>query len=412
MSKIFNTRQEMIKNLNLYGRFAEIGVLNGNFSQDILDICPYIHDINLVDIWSSGNIISGDQDGNNVVTYEGEQLYKIVCDKFKDNPRIKIIKALSNDYLLSLPDNHLNGIYIDADHSYEGCIKDLRLALRKVKKNGWILGHDYDITDKCKHRYNFGVKKAVDEICKEFGLTINAYAMDGCVSYAIKNNPKPLNIAICSLSDRPDLCNISWKVLSDYCENHNYEFYISSKIIDKSRHPSWSKILLIDEVLNRQHDMIVWIDDDIIITEPQISLEKLLADFIYSDKIFCTSSDTNGQTFNCGFMAVKNMPQTKELLIKIYRSCDNDGYKGFWEQTTMQKLYNEDEGFKSTMYIYPPAVIQGFYSNTIYKDDKFLWKNGKTFACHLAGLVGSDRVQIMKYLSQKYSKEILDLLLK
>ena len=411
MTLTFDTRQDLIKHLNLYGKFAEIGVLNGDFSTEIINLSPYLVEVNLIDLWS-GIITSGDQNGNNVLEYDGNILFDHVKNIFKDNDKVKLYKMLSTEYLSNLKDNYLNSIYIDADHSYEGCLRDLKLAIRKVKKNGWILGHDYDFTDKCNNKYNFGVKKAVDEFCKEYGLNIYALTKDGCMSYAIQNIPKPTNIAVCSLSDRIELYNISWKVISDYCENHNYEFYISNKILDTERHPSWSKILLIDEILNRQHDIVVWLDDDMLITEIQISLEKLLVDFIYSDKIIAMSEDTNGQIFNCGFMAVKNTSKTKDLLKYIYNNCIDNGFQNFWEQSTMQKLYIDNQSFKSNIMIYEPGILQGFYSSSIYKDDRYIWKNEKTFICHLAGLPLVDRVQIMRYLSNKYSKEILNLLLK
>lgn len=47
-------------------------------------------------------------------------------------------------------------LFIDGDHSYEGVKEDIRLWVRRVKKGGAVLFHDYLGS-------NFGVKKAVDE---------------------------------------------------------------------------------------------------------------------------------------------------------------------------------------------------------------------------------------------------------
>jgi hypothetical protein len=34
-------------------------------------------------------------------------------------------------------------VFIDGDHSYDGCLNDIRLWRRAVKSGGWIGGHDY-----------------------------------------------------------------------------------------------------------------------------------------------------------------------------------------------------------------------------------------------------------------------------
>jgi hypothetical protein len=53
----------------------------------------------------------------------------------------------------------LDFVFINADHSYEGCAADIHAWLPKVKAGGWIGGHDYDNTD----YPGFGVKRAVDQ---------------------------------------------------------------------------------------------------------------------------------------------------------------------------------------------------------------------------------------------------------
>ena len=52
------------------------------------------------------------------------------------------------------PDESIDFLFIDADHSYEAVKKDLELWYPKVKHGGVISGHDY--TEPC------GVKMAVD----------------------------------------------------------------------------------------------------------------------------------------------------------------------------------------------------------------------------------------------------------
>ncbi len=180
------TRQDMIKYLNLSGRVTEIGVFRGDFAEDLLKLCPNIEKLTLVDIWSPCVIGSGDQDGNNFQNYSGLDNYQVVLSRFYTNHRVRIIRDLSSEYFKDTKEESLDVVYIDGDHSYEGCSKDLEDSYKVVKKGGWIMGHDYKFTSKCKENYDFGVGKAVDEFCSKYNLKIDHFGMDGCVSYAIK----------------------------------------------------------------------------------------------------------------------------------------------------------------------------------------------------------------------------------
>lgn len=43
-----------------------------------------------------------------------------------------------------LTGNLFDMVFIDGDHSYEGCLLDIQTWLPLVKPGGWICGHDYD----------------------------------------------------------------------------------------------------------------------------------------------------------------------------------------------------------------------------------------------------------------------------
>lgn len=182
---IFDNRNEMIKSIKPNAIIAELGVFNGDFTKCILDICNP-KELVLIDLWDNTIIDSGDVDGNDVVCYNGEFLYSKVLNEYSSYSNIKIIKNYTS-YLSTFPNNYFDIIYIDADHSYNGCKNDLLISYDKIKNNGFIMGHDYEQNlHKTKNIYNFGVSKAVDEFCIEKNQEIIIKAMDGCVSYGIK----------------------------------------------------------------------------------------------------------------------------------------------------------------------------------------------------------------------------------
>lgn len=62
-------------------------------------------------------------------------------------------------------DGSMDFVFLDADHSYEGVRDDIAAWLPKVRKGGWLGGHDY-ANDMPEYDFS-GVKRAVDEAFPE-----------------------------------------------------------------------------------------------------------------------------------------------------------------------------------------------------------------------------------------------------
>jgi len=183
---MFNNRVDMLSIISPGGTYCEIGTLDGVFSKVIFDkLSP--KNLVLIDLFQ-GTCGSGDQDGNNYKEYDLNFSYQELSSFFAEKP-VKLLKGDSSSMLYTFDDNTFDMIYIDGDHRYEGCRKDLEVAYKKCKSGGFIMGHDYEMNmSKAKTYYNFGVKQAVDEFCDKYKQNITYKAMDGCVSYAIKLN--------------------------------------------------------------------------------------------------------------------------------------------------------------------------------------------------------------------------------
>ena len=157
---------------------AEIGVFEGEFSHFIhRTIRPSM--LYLVDLFQ-GAMISGDKNGENIKTIQLEHSYQALLAKYHSNPEISLFRGRSELFLSLLPDSHLDFIYIDGDHRYEGCCADLKLARKKVKRGGVIAGHDY-----CPQFP--GVMRAVDEFSCEHNLSLELTSEDRCASYMLFN---------------------------------------------------------------------------------------------------------------------------------------------------------------------------------------------------------------------------------
>jgi predicted O-methyltransferase YrrM len=185
----FETRGDMIRALvRPFGEYVEVGVFEGTFADTIATTLTPAKLV-LIDIFE-GTMGSGDQDGNNFKFINLLDTYhrlKKVQSAYPDS--LKVLKGWSYEWLPTLEDDAYDMIYLDADHSYEGTLRDLRLAFPKVHHGGWLMGHDYEMNMKKAHKvYDFGVRQAVEEFCAEAGQEVYAKAMDGCVSFAIRVN--------------------------------------------------------------------------------------------------------------------------------------------------------------------------------------------------------------------------------
>jgi hypothetical protein len=89
---------------------------------------------------------------------------------------VRVMEGDSVAALASLPDQSLDLIYIDGDHSYEGVKADTDQAIRKVKPDGLLIFNDYIMYD---HLQNgaYGVVQAVNELVDETDWRIIGFAL-------------------------------------------------------------------------------------------------------------------------------------------------------------------------------------------------------------------------------------------
>jgi len=187
----YDTREDMIKGVVPTGGIGcELGVYAGEFAEQLMRIAKPDKLI-LIDGWDiiGPSLFTGDQDVNNCISLSSETLFNVVKSRFSKK-NVEIIKALTHDAIPKIEDE-LDWVYIDADHSYEGCLRDLMLIEKKIKTGGLIMGHDYEMNMKkatvdWETKFNIGVGRAVNEFCKTRGWKIIAKGYDGAVSFCLK----------------------------------------------------------------------------------------------------------------------------------------------------------------------------------------------------------------------------------
>ena len=142
MKKEFNQKQ-------IIG--AEIGVRKGLNARSILKELN-IKKLYLIDVWDNYN--GGDGIWSNM-----EEIYESILNEFGKDERVQIIKDLSENAVRLIDDKSLDFVYIDGNHSYDYVLQDIELWTPKIKKYGFIAGHDFELDS--------DVSKAVSKFCSE-----------------------------------------------------------------------------------------------------------------------------------------------------------------------------------------------------------------------------------------------------
>lgn len=141
---------------------CELGILSGENFELMISHTPI--EAVAVDAWANDGIASHNDPGLSQMVLD--QLYKDFKGKMTDKPFVKIYREYTTDATHHFPEEHFDLIYIDADHTYEGCLADLVAWYPKVKKGGFIVGDDYRHAKAPKTGVKFGVIKAVNRFTK------------------------------------------------------------------------------------------------------------------------------------------------------------------------------------------------------------------------------------------------------
>jgi predicted O-methyltransferase YrrM len=126
---------------NNYTTMAEVGVRDGRTTFYLLDNCP--------------NLTIYGIDLSNAGYYNNE-----IKAKYND----RLIPIQGNSHLVADKVPQVDLVFIDADHSYNGCRGDIIAYSPKVKSGGILSGHDIDYP---------GVNSAVKQYVKSFDVGPN-----------------------------------------------------------------------------------------------------------------------------------------------------------------------------------------------------------------------------------------------
>jgi hypothetical protein len=144
-----NARATVLRALPRGGVGMEIGVWKGEFSERIRKVArPRV--LHLIDPW----LVSSEADRSRNAWYGADKISQAQMDAIHDQVvakfareiaanRVKIHRNASRQALATFPENSVDFVYVDGDHSYAAVVADLASALRVTRGGGLIVCDDY-----------------------------------------------------------------------------------------------------------------------------------------------------------------------------------------------------------------------------------------------------------------------------
>jgi hypothetical protein len=142
-----------------YDIICEVGVRTGTNFKLMIESKPTL--AVAVDCWCDDGIKS--RNDISCTQKELDDQYETFKGEMINNKFVKIFRGYSFDVVKQFSDNFFDLVYIDADHTYEGCFGDINDWYPKVKPGGLLCGDDY-----VKIAGRTGIKLGVIEATQEF----------------------------------------------------------------------------------------------------------------------------------------------------------------------------------------------------------------------------------------------------
>jgi len=145
---------------------CEVGVREGHNFEEMIRHNPKV--ALAVDLWKDDGVVAR----NDIACTQAQldKQYKDFMDKFLGKLSVQVYRGYSYEAVKLFLNDYFDLVYIDADHTFEGCYKDIVGWYPKVKKGGFLLGDDYR-RHKTRTGVRFGVIEAVNKFAHDNNLS-------------------------------------------------------------------------------------------------------------------------------------------------------------------------------------------------------------------------------------------------
>lgn len=180
-----------------------------------------------------------------------------------------------------------------------------------------------------------------------------------------------------------------------YCERHGYDFICGQENLDPSRPLPWSKIKILQKVMeNPNYKWIFWTDADSLIMNQAIKLEDLI-DEKYN---FIVTKDPNAM--NTGQFFIKNCAWSRDLLVKVYNDHPDCIEHCWWENMAFINEFKKDPSYWDCIKVIPQRLMNSYAPEFFGTNLTVCYQPGD-FIIHFPGCRGEMLAQSLRTYAAK-----------
>jgi hypothetical protein len=311
------------------------------------------------------------------------------------------------DYTISCPVHYILSI----NYTFYGRYNDDVYHCNKNKEDKYLL-----VSNKCGYQ----PLEEIQQICngkQSCVLKLNSFNNNHCKDNIIKylhinyqcikekTFENEDRFAVVMFANKINVNSVYENSVSEfyqYCRYYGYGFYLYQNRYDYGRSIYFMKLDYLVETMilalkENKYEWIFWVDNDVILANPNIELNAFIPPTTDKDIHFIGADDFNG--LNLGVFFLRVHPWSLNLLIRSlsYSYYNPNKLLSFWDQSSVNNVLTEFEERKH--YIIVPQTWFNSYINK---------KNSGDFLIHLAGKAYKDeeakkfRDQVKSIHWQKY----------
>lgn len=195
-------------------------------------------------------------------------------------------------------------------------------------------------------------------------------------------------------SDRPELYEPFHQSFRDYCERWNMTYKMFPVNTEHGRAASWNKIYTLNRLFEEnEYDVFWWVDDDMVLTNPDFDVRKVLDEYPTAPILVQKDIDTGKHLFNCGTMLIRNCLEAKIAIRAVWDNADAYYCEhANWEQDIMIRLYHAGV-IRQYVQLLEWRKIQSFLRVTYWTPEELVWRRGD-FIAHITGEKTPARLEI------------------
>lgn len=178
---------------------------------------------------------------------------------------------------------------------------------------------------------------------------------------------------LCSIGSGPhaELLAIAGETYRAFADRHGYELDLRTELLDSSRPASWSKVLLIQELLAK-FDTVLWVDADAAF----VNIDRDIADDVGARYLGMSVHHYDGQAIpNAAIMLLRRSRMTTRFLAEVWNAVKWIDHP-WWENAAILELMGHEVGdgpgpvvMKSPTPYYRKAALLGNEWNSILVDE-------------------------------------------